>query len=189
MDKKLVGAFVITLTAIVFTVGLSRYDFSQLNQIFAPSPTPNPSPTPSPEPKQSPVATPTPEPTGEEPSNLRVNVEELSFLTDGGLRLLIVGNITNTGAHTVSNVRLHIQTWFSDGSEGMDIIETLNGEVVWTQPFRAVNIDSGETFRLTSRWFPRGLVVSVPTEFWLDPSGEEYPYKLISSYRITALGE
>jgi hypothetical protein len=59
LDKKLVGAFAITLTAIVLTVGLSRCDFSQLNQILAPSPTPTPSPTQTPTPTPSPTEQPT----------------------------------------------------------------------------------------------------------------------------------
>lgn len=53
MDKKLVGAFLITLIAIIFTVSLIRYDFSQLNQtgnIPSPSPEPTPKPSPSEEP-------------------------------------------------------------------------------------------------------------------------------------------
>ena len=181
MDKKLGGSILVTLIAIVFTVSLSYY--TSTNQSNVPSPTP----TPSPEPTQSPAATPTPEPAGEEPANLIINVEELSFRTDSGLKLLIKGNITNTGDQTAYNVKLHIQTWFSNGSKGMDTIETLNGQLVWILPFDAVNITGGDTYTLDNRWFPHNLVVSVPSEFWLDSEGYVYPYDLISSYIITPI--
>ena len=188
LDKKIIGTLLIALIAIVSTVSLSYFLLSQPNQTpNNPSPTPTPSPEPTP--TQSPATTPTPRPTGEGLANLIINVKELSFATDGGLRLLIAGNITNTGAQTAYNVRLHIQTWFSDGSKGMDTIVTLNKQLVWILPFDAVNITSGETFTLTSRWFPERLVVAVPGEFWLDDEGYVYPYDLISSYVITPLWE
>ena len=57
MDKKLVGAFVVTLIAIVFTASLNYYTSNQSDQTGIPSPTPTPTPIP----------TPTPKPTGEEP--------------------------------------------------------------------------------------------------------------------------
>jgi hypothetical protein len=186
LDKKIIGILLIAILAIVTAVGLAYWVFSQSNQTN--NTVPN-SPSPEPTPTQSPAATPTPIPTGEGPANLVINVKELSFATDSGLKLLIAGDITNTGAQTAYNVKLHIQTWFSNGSKGMDAIETLNREVVWFEPFRAVNITSGDTFTLTSRWFPKNLVVSVPREFWLDNEGYVYPYDLISSYVITPLWE
>ena len=124
---------------------------------------------------------------GDKPANLKINVEELSFRTDSGLVLLIKGNITNIGDQTAYNVKLHIQTWFSNGSEGVDTTVTLNKQLVWILPFEAVNITSGDTYTLTSRWFPENLVVSVPGEFWLDSEGYVYPYDLVSSYVITPI--
>jgi hypothetical protein len=184
LDKKIIGVLLIALIAIVVATTLSYFIFGQASQT---SNNPSPTPTQSPEPTQSPAATPTPEPTGEEPANLTINVEELSFRTDSGLKLLIKGKITNTGDQTAYNVKLHIQTWFSNGSKGMDTIETLNNELVWFEPFQAVNITGGDTYTLDNRWFPKNLVVSVPTEFWLDNEGYVYPYDLISSYVITPL--
>lgn len=184
MDKAIIGVLLIAIIAIVSATSLAYYIAIQSDQT---QDNPSPTPTPSPEPTQSPVATPTPEPTGKGPANLIVNADELSFRTDGGLRLLIEGNITNLGAQTAYNVRLRIQTWFSNGSKGMDTTVTLNNQLIWILPFEAVNITGGVTYGLTSRWFPEGLIVSVPGEFWLDESGAVYPYDLISSYIITPL--
>jgi hypothetical protein len=185
LDKKIVGTLLIALIVIVLTASLSYFLLGQPNQ------TPNnhsPTPTPSPEPTQSPTATPTPKPAGDEPANLTINVEELNFRTDSGLVLLIKGNITNTGDQTAYNVKLHIQTWFPNGTKGMDkTTETLNRQTLWLLPFAAVNITGGDWYRLNNRWFPDNLVVSVPREFWLDTDGYVYPYDLISSYVITPL--
>jgi hypothetical protein len=170
LDKKLGGSFLITLIAIVFTVSLSYYTS---NQSSVPSPTPTPTP----------IST----PTGEEPANLTINVEELSFGTDNGLELLIKGKITNTGDLTAYNVKLRIKTWFSNGSKGMDTTVTLNRQTLWLLPFESVNITGGDWYRLNNRWFPDNLVVDVPSEFWLDNGGYVYPYDLISTYRITPL--
>lgn len=52
MNKKLAGAFVITLVAIVFTVSLSYYTS---NQSSVPSPTPTPTPIPTPTPSEEPA--------------------------------------------------------------------------------------------------------------------------------------
>ena len=169
MDKKLVGAFVVTLTALVFTVSLSYYISTRSDQKSVPSPTP------------------TPTPTGEEPANLTANIEELSFRTQGGLKLLIKGIITITGDQTAYNVKLRIQTWFSNGSKGLDVIEIINKQTLWLLPFESVNITGGDFYRLNNRWFPENLVVPVPTEFWLDSEGYVYPYDLIFSYVITPI--
>ena len=134
--------------------------------------------------QSTPTPTPTPSPTGNG-ANLIVNIQELGFGTDGGLRLLITGNITNSGTQTAYNVGLHIQTWFSDGSKGLDKNVTLNKQLIWILPPESVNIAMGETYTLTSRWFPERLNLSVPGEFWLDEWGEVYPYDLISTYLIT----
>ena len=120
MDKKLVGAFIVTLTALVFTVGLRYYTSTQSDRTGIPSPSLTPTPTP--------IST--PNPTGEEPANLTANIEELSFGTDSGLKLLIKGIIINTGDQTAYNVKLHIQTWFSNGSKGMDMIEIINKQTL-----------------------------------------------------------
>jgi len=184
LDKKIIGTLLIAVILIVLTASLSYFLLGQPNQTQN---NPSPSPTPSPQPTQSPAATPTPKPTGEEPADLTINVEELSFRTDGGLRLLIKGKITNTGDQTAYNVKLHIQTWFSNGSKGMDKTVTLNKQTLWILPFEAVNITGGDWYRLDNRWFPENLVVDVPTEFWLDVGGYVYPYDLISSYLITPL--
>jgi len=184
LDRAIIGILLIAIITIVFATSIAYYIAVQTDQ------TQNntfPTPTPSPEPTQSPATTPTPKPTGKGLANLIVNVEKLSFRSDGGMRLLIKGNITNLGAQTAYNVRLRIQTWFPNGSEGMDTTVTLNNQLIWILPFEAVNITGGDTYTLTSRWFPENLVVSVPGEFWLDESGAVYPYDLISSYLITPL--
>lgn len=184
LDKKIVGTLLIALIVIVLTASLSYFLLGQPNQ------TPNnlsPTPTSSPEPTQSPAATPTPQPTGEEPANLTINVEELSFRTDSGLKLLIKGTITNIGDKTAYNVKLHIQTWYSNGSKGMDTTVTLNKQTLWLLPFDAVNITGGDWYRLNNRWFPDNLVVDVPSKFWLDAGGYVYLYDLISTYVITPL--
>jgi len=46
MDKKLVGAFLVTLTALVVIVSLSYYSSTSSNQNSVPSPTPTPTLTP-----------------------------------------------------------------------------------------------------------------------------------------------
>ena len=69
----------------------------------------------------------------------------------------------------------------------MDTTVTLSNQLIWILPFDTVNMTGGDTFTLTSGWFPEGLVVSVPGEFWLDEWGYVYPYDLISSYVITPL--
>jgi len=186
LDKSIIGVLLIAILAIVSATSLAYYVAVQSDQTQNnPSPTPRSSPEPTP--TQSPIATPTPKPTGKGIAKLIVSIEELSFASDGGMRLLIKGNITNLGAQTAYNVRLRVQTWFSNGSEGIDTTVTLNNQLIWIMPFEAVNIASGDTYRLTSRWFPENLVLSVPGEFWLNESGTVYPYDLVSSYVITPL--
>jgi hypothetical protein len=120
------------------------------------------------------------------PANLTCDIHGLSFVTDGGLRLLVSGDVINTGAQTAYGVELHIETWFPDGRKGLDEIVKLNQEIYFILPAKPVNIVGGESYTLTSRWFS-GLVVSVSGIFWLDEWGKDYPYDLISSYKITPI--
>jgi hypothetical protein len=158
----------------------------------APPKEPETSTNPEPESTVEPEPTPEPEPASvntldaDSPANLTCDIHGLSFVTDGGLRLLVSGDIINTGAQTAYGVELHIETWFPDGRKGLDEFVKLNKEIYFILPAKPVNIAGGESYTLTSRWFS-GLVVSVPGMFWLDEWGKEYPYDLISSYEITPI--
>jgi len=121
-------------------------------------------------------------------ANLIIENTRMRFVTDGGLRLVVSGTISNTGEETARTVKLHIQTWFPDGKKGIDTTVTLNKEIYFIIPAKPVNIAGGESYTLTSRWFS-GTVVSVPGQYWLDEWGKVYPYDLISSYEVTPIWE
>ena len=182
----MVGAFLITLTALVFTVSLNYYISNQSNQNSVPTLLPTPTPTLTPTPNITPTPTPKPTPIEGSPANLVINAKGLDFTTDGGLVLLVYADIENTGDNTAYNVSLHIQTWFSDGSKGIDEIVRINSEIYRFWIFSELNILGGETYSLRSRWHG-ALAYRVPGIFWLDGKGEVYPYDLISSYVVTPL--
>jgi len=62
LDKKVIGILLIAILAIVLTVSISYFIFSQPNQTpNTPSPTPTPTPTPAPSPTSEPTPTAEPE--------------------------------------------------------------------------------------------------------------------------------
>lgn len=178
----IVGLLIVLVVSLIGFVYLQEETINQNPD----QPTPTPSPMDTPGPTKTPTPTTTPNPNLQGPANLTINVKNLRFGTDGGLLLIVIGDITNNGAKTAYNVSIHVQTWFPDGRKGIDSIERLNRELFWVNPFRQVNIAGGETYTLTSRFFS-GELVSVPGEFWLDGLGEVYPYDLIYSYLITPI--
>ncbi len=186
MDKKIAGAFLVTLLALIFALGLNYYLSHGQNPSPSPSPSPKPTPTPSPLPTPTPTAQFTPIPGT--PANLSCNITRLEFITDGGLRLLIYGKIFNTGAQTAYNVGLHIETWFSNGTKGIDNVVMLNARdpTLWFEPFLRLDIPGGGTFTLRSRYY-EALEYNVPGQFWLDEWGEVFPNDLISAYKITPI--
>jgi hypothetical protein len=181
--NKLVAVGVIALivlTAVVLT------EFAYLQDESDSSPTPTPTPVPTPTPTTSPAPTATPVPNGGTAANLVCYVDRLDFTTDCGLEFLIYVDIVNTGTQTAYNVSLHIGTWFSNGTKGIDDVVRLNNQVIWILQFVEVDIAGGETCSLKNRYFS-ALVYSVPGEFWLDEWGEVYPHDLIATYSITPI--
>lgn len=129
MDKSIIGVLLIAILAMVSATSLAYYLAVQSNQTQN-NPSLTPTPSPEPTPTKLPIATPTPKPKGKGIAKLIVSIEELSFASDGGMRLLIKGNIANLGAQTAYNVRLRVQTWFSNESEGIDTTVTLNNQLI-----------------------------------------------------------
>jgi len=130
------------------------------------------------------LSPPTPLPVDETPANLVCTIRDLDFDIDGGLRLIISGYIENTGTQTAYNVSLHVQTWFPNGTLGLDVIEKLDDNWFLFSPSQPVNITGGESYGLNSRYYT-GEVISVPySRFGLDIND---PYDLISTYKITPL--
>ena len=139
LDKKLVGAFVVTLTALVFTVSLRYYTSTQSDQTGIPSPTPKSSPTPIPEetPRPTPIII---------PADLVVNCTLEIFWADAP-RLRVLGSITNVGTETAYNVTIHVRTWFSNGTEAITIDIKLSLHHGITALFYPIDIEGGETYR------------------------------------------
>ena len=182
MDEK-IKYFVIILIAIVASVVTSYVTMLAFYPTDKPnSPIPTPTPTITPSPTSTPIPTPQTTPTTTQdgtPANLVCNVQSLGFVEDGGAYLNIRGDIGNTGGQTAYNVHLHIQTWYSDSTTGLDKIIRLNDETIWLNPFKQVDIRGGESYILKSRYF-EGMILSVNVE-GIDR------YDLISSYTITPI--
>jgi hypothetical protein len=185
LDKKLVGAILITLIALVFAVSLRYYTTTQSNQtsILSPSSTPTPETTPT----QSPAVTPTPTPHALQPANLVLNctLKMIVESTDRP-RLRIYGTITNIGEETAGNITLHIRTWFSNGTAAIVIDKLL----YWSTPGFPfpVTINGGSTYTFGISSYEVTLDVpdfAIGTD-WTNATAYS---DCISSYQITASWE
>ena len=138
LDKKIIGALLIALLAIVIATSLSYFIFGQTNQTPI-SPSPTPTLTPEPTPTSSPLAL--------KPADLVLDCT-LGMAKASSYRpnLMPRGTITNIGEETAGNITLHIRTWFSNGTEAIVLDVPLYWQVFVSPPL-LVSIAGNSTYR------------------------------------------
>ena len=160
----------------------SNITIGQNNTIIFPEPTPTPEPkaTSTPSPKPAPTTTPTPT-----PAHVVTDCTlKIQWTDTGKPQLKILGSITNTGTETAYNVVIHVQTWFSNGTEAIIIDHKLNlydGHV--TAP-ASVNLVGNETYN--SGLFAGMISFSIPSSIYSKWAQGYVDNDCISVYKVTA---